>query len=222
MAAVQPVTEKIRLRLTQDIAVREGVDDVSRNLKMVAEDLDTGDKGFWTMVFDTGFEVRIRDISMMYSFDFSLLPGVEMDEAATGDSWTKIGTYEGRSSETTGIAEEKVYACHCDQTSAGWIRRKDGFACGMGDKVSKQPEAQSFAALNKDGSYRKWRRGEHPPNATASAGTAESVGTIRKAQPDTHLRQAAQQAGKAVQLAAQPSVEMAGDRPEKKLATQEK
>ena len=29
---------------------------------------------------------------MMYSFDFSLLPGVEKEEAATGDSWTKIGT----------------------------------------------------------------------------------------------------------------------------------
>jgi cathepsin C len=205
-AAVQPVTEKLRLRLTQDIAVREGVEDPSRGLKMVAEDLDTGEKGFWTMVFDTGFEVRIRDVSMMYSFDFSLLPGVEMDAAATGDSWTKIGTYEGRSSETKGTPEEKVYACHCDQTSAGWVRQSGKFACGIGDKVTKEADAVSFAALSKDGSYRKWRKGE---NATKNASSADSVGTIRKAQPDSHLRQSAQVA----QAAGQPAVKLAAEAP---------
>jgi cathepsin C len=209
-AAVQPFQQTLRLRLTQDIAVREGEDDPSRNLKMLAEDLDTGEKGFWTMVFDTGFEVRIRDISMMYSFDFSLLPGVEIGEAATGDSWTKIGTYEGRSSETKGVTEEKVYACHCDQTSAGWVRVDRKFACGIGDKVSKEADAQSFASLNKDGSYRKWRRGEHPPNATGNTSTAESVGTIRKAQPDTHVK-----AAQPVTLASQPSVEIAAQKKEK-------
>ena len=50
--------------------------------------------------------------------------------------------YEGRSSETNiKGAKQKVYACHCDQTSAGWVRLVSGsgsrdFACGIGDKVS--------------------------------------------------------------------------------------
>ena len=65
---VQPVTTTLRLRLTQDIAVREGVNDPSRNLKMVAEDLDTGEKGFWTMVFDTGFEVSTLEDGLTLSF----------------------------------------------------------------------------------------------------------------------------------------------------------
>ena len=36
-------------------------------------------------------EVRIGDKSLMFTFLFSLLPGVKLNEAENGDVWTSIG-----------------------------------------------------------------------------------------------------------------------------------
>jgi cathepsin C len=184
-AAVPDVVRTLRLRLTQDIDVRQKQEDVARSLLMVVEDLDTHEKGSWTMVFDTGYEVRIGDISMMFTFDFSLLPGVKSEEAATGDSWTKIGSYEGREAAPT-APEGDVYACHCDQTSVGWVRQlKDhSFACAVGDKLEKSPEAVSFSSRNKERGFSKWRKGETPDAPDATNASSNQTALVRRSTAD--------------------------------------
>merc|ERR1719159_1819380 len=155
-----PVEQKLRVRLTQDIEESAAISG-PRSQHMVAVDLDTGEKGSWTMVFDTGMEIRIKGHSLLFTFYFSLLDGVETADAANGDVWTSIGEYEGRKTDKTVTRPlGDVYACHCDETATGWVRRSDGqYACAQGAVPgAKAAKAVAFAASDAEG-YRKWRAG---------------------------------------------------------------
>jgi len=220
------VAQKLRVRLTQDVE-RAASWPAPRSQHMIAEDLDTGEKGNWTMVFDTGFEVRIGDKSLMFTFLFSLLPGVKLNEAENGDVWTSIGEYQGRRDGGDPVvpAMGDVYACHCDETAVGWARLKDGFACATGSAVGDRAKAPvSFSGAGRKGEFRKWRAGEGPPDHPGQAHAPKQMATAKKLQERSPVAAKPQSVGTVRQAgvpsqAASPAKLLRGARNSKELPT---
>lgn len=97
--------------------------------KLIALGKD-GQKGFWTMVFDEGFEVRLGGKRYFAQFGIELLKG---QTSAEGDMLDKIGAYYGRihgHAMPTAASGSKVYGCHCDRTAVGWVSQDSGSGFG--------------------------------------------------------------------------------------------
>jgi hypothetical protein len=77
----------------------------------------------WTMVFDTGLEVRAGDRSYFSHFHFSELENAS-PPAKDGDNFQDIGQYLGRKGKFL-APMGKTYACHCDVLSTGFWHKKD-------------------------------------------------------------------------------------------------
>lgn len=148
-----PGMEQFRVKLTEDIQ-----QDPIRHLHVVggansssaaAGNIAAG--GFWTMVFDEGFEVRsLGGRSFFAHFHFEALPDAKQ-KPSHGDRWDDIAQYYGRK-DSQSVAKPKgdLYACHCDRLSVGWWheRAKDGklqSGCFWAKKV--QPEAESVGLI---------------------------------------------------------------------------
>mmetsp|Transcript_40241 Transcript_40241/g.110654 ORF Transcript_40241/g.110654 Transcript_40241/m.110654 type:complete len:634 (-) Transcript_40241:159-2060(-) len=115
--AVLPPSNATRLSvtLTENIATKP-----RRHLKVSGD--DAGEDDSWTMVFDTGLEVRIGAQAFVAHFFFEELPNAT---GGDGDSWNDIGKYIGRSQKNVGLKPPgETYACHCDVTSMGWWHRE--------------------------------------------------------------------------------------------------
>mmetsp|Transcript_31334 Transcript_31334/g.72711 ORF Transcript_31334/g.72711 Transcript_31334/m.72711 type:complete len:644 (-) Transcript_31334:34-1965(-) len=147
--------KEFRVTLTEEI-----VEEPVRHLKANGSD---GAVGAWTMVFDTGLEVRVGGRSLAAHFLFEELPNATRS-ARNGDSWKEIGKYHGRmTSPTTLEPKGKIYACHCDVTSTGWWHRrttngaleggciwgsKKGRAEPESDGLSEKPAPAAFVRLH--------------------------------------------------------------------------
>jgi len=113
-AQVPPSSERImRVNMTETI-----VEHPRRRLRATSSD---GSEGFWTMVFDEGFEMRLLSGESFFAHSFFELVGSATDKPSNGDRWTKIAEYFGRKSDEIRLAPKgELYACHCDQTAVGW------------------------------------------------------------------------------------------------------
>lgn len=133
-----------------------------------------GKADMWTMVFDTGLEVRSGELSFAAHFHFAALPGATKTPM-TGDSWQDIGEYVGRKGGLA--ADGDVYSCHCDRTSTGWWHRKlaDGKlegGCFWGEKKTSHlisEETSALVRLRPDGASSS-TRSKLQSNATAQMG----------------------------------------------------
>lgn len=115
--------QRFRVRLTEDIAEHPfrhlhvaGVANASG-----ASSGDIGAGGYWTMVFDEGFEVRsLNGRSFFAHFHFEALKNASR-APEQGDRWKDIAKYYGRRPQGTLMPPEgDIYACHCDRLSVGW------------------------------------------------------------------------------------------------------
>eukprot|EP00927_Polykrikos_kofoidii_P006866 TRINITY_DN12790_c0_g1_i1.p1 TRINITY_DN12790_c0_g1~~TRINITY_DN12790_c0_g1_i1.p1 ORF type:complete len:680 (-),score=111.79 TRINITY_DN12790_c0_g1_i1:151-2190(-) len=77
--------------------------------------------GSWTMVFDTGFEVRVGSRSFASHFFFRAIDNTS--KPANGDNWEQIGEYVGRKEDGALEPSGDVYACHCNVTAVGWYHQ---------------------------------------------------------------------------------------------------
>eukprot|EP00747_Dinoflagellata_sp_TGD_P221441 gnl/TRDRNA2_/TRDRNA2_93272_c0_seq5.p1 gnl/TRDRNA2_/TRDRNA2_93272_c0~~gnl/TRDRNA2_/TRDRNA2_93272_c0_seq5.p1 ORF type:complete len:673 (+),score=94.18 gnl/TRDRNA2_/TRDRNA2_93272_c0_seq5:124-2142(+) len=118
--------------------------------------------GMWTMVFDTGLEVRVGDRSLTAHFLFEPLPNASR-APQNGDNFESIGRYEGRSDHGERLDPKgKVYSCHCGITSTGWWHRRSDDGSLVGGclwaakkelvvngklKSDEKPPASSFVRL---------------------------------------------------------------------------
>lgn len=112
--------EAFPVRLTEDIVTTP-----SRHLQAWhtgGGGITQGEAGNWTMVFDTGLEIRIGGRSLVAHFFFDKLPNAAR-QPANGDNWEHIGRYSGRD-DVEIEPEGQTYACHCDLTSTGWWHRR--------------------------------------------------------------------------------------------------
>jgi len=103
--------------------------------------------GFWTMVFDEGFEIRSHDGRSFFGhFHFEPVEG-SSQKPTHGDRWDDIAQYYGRvNSKAVKAPQGKLYACHCNKLSVGWWhqRGKDGklqSGCFWAKKVVEKPES---------------------------------------------------------------------------------
>jgi len=110
-AAVRGPGETLSIRLTE--AIKE---QPNRHLQAVSS---SGEEGLWTMVFDEGFEVRMKGGRSFFAhFKFEALQGTS---PANGDRWSDIARYFGRSPEGIKIDPKgDTYASYCNETSSGW------------------------------------------------------------------------------------------------------
>jgi cathepsin C len=120
-AAVRGPGETLSIRLTE--AIKE---QPNRHLQAVSS---SGEEGLWTMVFDEGFEVRMKGGRSFFAhFKFEALQGTS---PANGDRWSDIARYFGRSPEGIKIDPKgDTYASYCNETSSGWWHRR-----GTGGKL---------------------------------------------------------------------------------------
>jgi len=168
MLAINPGTEvpeastsRFRVKMTEDI---ETTGKVGRHLHAIGEANSTsaaagnlGGGGFWTMVFDEGFEVRSNDGRSFFGhFDFKPLPNATQ-KPTHGDRWADIAQYTGRKPGSVKMQPKgDLYSCHCDRTSVGWWhqRNKQGkleSGCFWAKKVQKVGQAVNLV---------RWRKNE--------------------------------------------------------------
>eukprot|EP00421_Protoceratium_reticulatum_P017005 CAMPEP_0168389218 /NCGR_PEP_ID=MMETSP0228-20121227/16853_1 /TAXON_ID=133427 /ORGANISM="Protoceratium reticulatum, Strain CCCM 535 (=CCMP 1889)" /LENGTH=210 /DNA_ID=CAMNT_0008402489 /DNA_START=70 /DNA_END=699 /DNA_ORIENTATION=- len=107
---------EVHVSLTEEIVTKP-----ERHLR--AAGTTAGENGSWTMVFDTGLEVRIGGVSLASHFYFEVMPNASRGPE-DGDALRSIGEYHGRQGNATLAPMGKVYACHCDTTSVGWWHRR--------------------------------------------------------------------------------------------------
>merc|ERR1719362_1553200 len=86
------VAQTLGISLTEDIVMEP-----ERHLKAVSD--GSGKSGSWTMIFDTGLEVRLGGQSLISHFHFTALPNTTRPPM-NGDSFKEIGVYHGRTSVT--------------------------------------------------------------------------------------------------------------------------
>eukprot|EP00747_Dinoflagellata_sp_TGD_P221440 gnl/TRDRNA2_/TRDRNA2_93272_c0_seq4.p1 gnl/TRDRNA2_/TRDRNA2_93272_c0~~gnl/TRDRNA2_/TRDRNA2_93272_c0_seq4.p1 ORF type:complete len:679 (+),score=107.85 gnl/TRDRNA2_/TRDRNA2_93272_c0_seq4:124-2160(+) len=130
--------------------------------------------GMWTMVFDTGMEVRVGDHSLTAHFLFEALPNASR-APKNGDNFESIGLYKGRNEQNGDRLDPKgeIYSCHCGVTSTGWWHRRleDGGLVG-GCLWAAKKELVVNGRLKSD---------ESPP-------VSSLVRLVRKPTPDRHRR----------------------------------
>lgn len=124
--------------LTEEI-----IEEPTRHLKATSKGAADG---MWTMVFDTGLEVRVEGKSLIAHFLFEEMPNITRD-AQNGDNWEEIGKFYGRM-PTDIRPKGETYACYCDMTAVGWWhkRTEDGElmgGCMWGSKKGREPPAPS-------------------------------------------------------------------------------
>lgn len=119
-----------------------------------------GGGGYWTMVFDEGFEVRSHDGRSFFAhFYFDVLPEATKTPSH-GDRMDDIAKYYGRVPQVQGelagqsLMNKKgdLYACHCNRLSVGWWhqRGKDGkleSGCFWATKVEKEAKVDEAVSL---------------------------------------------------------------------------
>lgn len=113
--AVRGAGEILSVTLTESIK-----DQPQRHLHVTSS---TGEPGYWTMVFDEGFEVRMHGGRSFFAhFKFEAL---ENAKPTNGDRWTDIAKYFGRKLDSITIAPKgNIYASYCNETSSGWWHRR--------------------------------------------------------------------------------------------------
>jgi len=168
----------IRVNLTETIGEQP-----QRRLRAVTGD---GAQGFWTMVFDEGFEMRLLSGQSFFAHSFfQVLDGAE-DRASNGDRWTQIAEYFGRKEEEIRLwPKGELYACHCDMTSVGWWhRRVEGrleSGCWWGRKAGSKLTTPTSLVHLRSGAAPKAPAAVHPeprqPLSLAGAGTAAATAT---------------------------------------------
>lgn len=93
---------------------------------LAAEDLQTGERGLWTPVYDEGLEVRFRNVTFTTHFNFRMLDDQKIGKTA-GLKWDSIGRYVGvREVPGRQPPNGKVIECRCDATSVGWFTLTPG------------------------------------------------------------------------------------------------
>jgi len=121
-----------------------------------------GKDGYWTMVFDEGFEVRSQQGRNFFAhFYFESLPDAPKPPSH-GDRWGDIGKYYGRVPQVPGSVQGQdlmktkgnLYSCHCNRLSVGWWhqRGKDGKSesgCFWATKTkNKDAKADAYAKVD--------------------------------------------------------------------------
>jgi cathepsin C len=155
--------ERFRVNLTEDILQKP-----FRHLHVAggdnAESAAAGDikaGGYWTMVFDEGFEMRSMNGRSFFShFFFEAMPNASR-APKHGDRWNNIAQYYGRH-PTKLQPKGDIYACHCDRLSVGWWHEHDKngnlkSGCFWAQKVHKKAadEKDSISLIRWQGSRRK-------------------------------------------------------------------
>mmetsp|Transcript_54766 Transcript_54766/g.146213 ORF Transcript_54766/g.146213 Transcript_54766/m.146213 type:complete len:605 (-) Transcript_54766:184-1998(-) len=108
--------------------------------------IDGSGMGMWTMVFDTGLEVRVAGKSLTAAFFFEPMQGATFHN---GDSWRDIAKFLGRANTTHGPGD--TYASHCDLTSTGWWHQQTAAGleggCLWASKWNVDPPSSSVSSL---------------------------------------------------------------------------
>lgn len=122
--------EKFTVKLTEDIHKEPmrhlHVEGGSNANSAAAGNIAAG--GFWTMVFDEGFEVRSHEGRSFFGHFYFEPMANASQQPSHGDRWDDIAKYYGRK-EPPGskIMSPKgdLYACHCDRLSVGWWHQRN-------------------------------------------------------------------------------------------------
>jgi len=180
--------ETFRIKLTEEIKTSPirhlNVEGGENSSSKAAGNL--GKDGYWTMVFDEGFEVRSQEGRNFFAhFYFEAMPDAPKPPSH-GDRWGDIAKYYGRVPQVPGTVQGQslmktkgdLYSCHCNRLSVGWWhqRGKDGklesgcfWATKTKKKValaeakadSKAEEQAMLADLDEATSLIRWSKAEH-------------------------------------------------------------
>jgi len=152
-----PSMEQFRVTLTEDIEkepvrhlkVKGGLNSSSK----AAGNIGAG--GFWTMVFDEGFEVRSHEGRSFFAhFYFEPLAGAKQ-KPSNGDRMEEISKYYGRvQGESLMQPKGDLYACHCDRLSVGWWHQRNAqgkleSGCFWAKKVETKAEPVGLVRWSK-------------------------------------------------------------------------
>lgn len=149
--------EQFRVKLTEDIH-----EEPMRHLHVVggtnsssAAAGNIGGGGYWTMVFDEGFEVRSHDGRSFFAhFYFEALPDAGQ-KPSHGDRWDDIAQYYGRvKGKSVAPPKGDLYACHCDRLSVGWWHQRSESGklesgCFWAKKAEPKPESVGLIRWSK-------------------------------------------------------------------------